>query len=98
MLTRLCGKDEKLKQQTQSRTEEEVDLDKPLICNIQWWDIDNSTLTDCTNIATWSADCHDERDHDSDKLVLCGECLIVAKYKKDCPECGGVIITNLRKL
>jgi len=83
---------------TQVDTETEVNVDLPLICNIQWWNKAENTITQCTNIATWSADCHDEMDHDEDKLVLCGECVIVAGYKKDCPDCGAVIITNLHKL
>ena len=75
----------------------EVDLDKPLICEVTW---DNGiTKFYCTKIAKWQGMAHDEvDDHDETRILLCGRCKKLAMIKNNCDECNVPVLTDLRRL
>jgi hypothetical protein len=75
----------------------EVDLDKPLICEVVWDNGINKFL--CNKIAKWQGLAHDEvDDHDYTRILLCGRCKNLAKIKNNCEECDVPVIKDLRKL
>lgn len=74
----------------------DVDLDKPLICEVVW--ATENTRYLCGRTATWQGMAHDEvEDHDYTRILLCKKCKNLALIKNPC-ECGAVIITDLRKI
>lgn len=76
-----------------------VDLNKGLVCEIQWWDEKNQRAVNCNNEATWVGLCHDEvESHEYQQILFCGKCLMLAKMKNKCPDDGEKLIQKARKL
>lgn len=77
----------------------DVDLTSEPVCEVQWWDEATNAVTECTNKAEWVGLAHEEGwEHTNGQIIICGECKIVAEYKKFCQECGDPIVSNLRRL
>jgi hypothetical protein len=75
----------------------EVDLDKPLICEVVWATENTKYL--CSRPAKWQGLAHDEvDDHDWTRILLCGRCKKLAKMKNNCEECNVPVIKDLRRL
>jgi len=75
----------------------DVDLDKPLICEIQW---DNGIKSfPCNRPASWIGIAHDEvSKHDYSQLLICGRCVTLAQLKNNCEECDVPVLKDLRRL
>ncbi len=86
---------------TSEEVKVDVDLDKPLICEVQW-EIANN-LVPCGNIATWQGIAHEqtecENGHQTEdiRILLCGRCVQLAVEITYCNN-GHDLIYDLRHL
>jgi len=85
--------------QSQLLTELDIDLDKPLICEVEWRH-DDGELESCGRSAEWIGDGHDQTgDHNYVQILLCPSCknMVAAHH---CTDCVGKppLLINFRQL
>jgi hypothetical protein len=77
----------------------EVDIDKPLVCEVQWYNEKTKTSHPCDRVPQWIAMCHDEvTSHDYLQTLLCGKCYLTAALKNKCPDDGNKLILKAKRL
>jgi len=84
---------------TEEAVELDVDLDKPLICEVQWG-FDTEITEVCQNPAEYMVLAHNENAHVNENCLMCGRCLELARNIYKCRfGCGQEpVIIHVRSL
>lgn len=79
---------------------EEVNVDKPLICEARWVDRDDGTKIPCEYPAKFTAIGHDELEtHGEHQLVICQWCVtLLLVHEAQCSDCSVPLLRNVRPL
>ena len=77
----------------------EIDLDKPIICEVRWLDVKTNKIRLCGEVAGYVAMCHDEIvTHDYYQILFCSKCYFMATLKLTCVDDGQKLVLKARKL